>query len=63
MTNKSTASTRTMNSAVYNGDHRNFTLGTYYKITLRSFNDLAASGYAHALNDTKKINTFGQGLK
>ena len=52
-----------MNSAVYNGDHRNFTLETDYTIMLKAFNDLSAAGSAHALNGTKKINAFEQVLK
>ena len=52
-----------MNSAVYNGDSRNSTLETYYTIISKAFNYLAASGYAHVLNYTKKIHAFEQGLK
>ena len=52
-----------MNSAVYNGDRKNFTLDNYYTIILKTFNDLADVGSAHALNDMKKINSFEQGLK
>ena len=43
MANKATAVTSTMKSAFYNGDHRNFTLETYYTILSKSFNDLSAS--------------------
>ena len=63
LTNKSTSATSTMNSAVYNGDRRNFTLETYYTIISKVFNDLAPAGSAHALNYTKKINALEQGLK
>ena len=52
-----------MNSAVYNGDRRNFTIETYYTITLKAFNDLSAPGSSHVLNDTQKINAFEKGLK
>ena len=52
-----------MNSSVYNGNCRNFTLETYYTIMLKVFNDLFAPGSAHDLNDTKKINVFEQILK
>ena len=52
-----------MNSAVYIGDSRNFTLETHYTIQLKAFNDLSTAGSAHGLNDTKKINAFEQGLK
>ena len=60
---KKNADTSNMNSAVYNGDRINITLQTYYKIMPKSFNDLSATGYAHALNYTKKINAFEQDLK
>ena len=62
-TNKETAVTSTMNSEVYNGDCRNFTLETYYTITLKAFNDLAAAGSTHALIHTKEMNAFEQVLK
>ena len=52
-----------MNSAVYNDDIRNFTLENYYTIMSKAFNDLAAAGSAHALNNMKKIDAFEQGLK
>ena len=58
LTNELTVDTSTMNSAVYNGDCRNFTLKTYYTIMSKAFNDLAAAGSAHAMNDMKKINSF-----
>ena len=63
MTNKATAATSTMNSEVYNGYHRNFTLETNYTIMQKTFNNLADSGSAHALNYTNKINSFEKGLK
>ena len=63
LTNTPTAATSTMNSALYNGDCRNFTLETYDTIMSKSFNDLYADGSVHTLNDTKKINSFEQGLK
>ena len=63
LTNKSTASTGTMNSAVYNCDSRNFTLETYYTIMAKSFNDLAAAGSAYALDYTKIINSIERVLK
>ena len=63
MTNKATAATSTINSAVYNGDRRNFTLEIYYTIMSKSYNDLSAAGYSHALNYTKKINAFEKVLK
>ena len=47
LTKKSTASTSTMNSAVYNCDSRNFTLETYYTIMAKSFIGLAAAGSAY----------------
>ena len=50
-TNKATIYTGTINSAVIMVIHINSTLETYYKIILKAFNDLAAAGYAHALND------------
>ena len=37
ITNEATAATSTMNSAVYNGDHRNFTVETYYTIISEAF--------------------------
>ena len=43
--------------------HRNFTLETYYTIMLKDFNNLVVAGSVHALNDTRKINAFEQGLK
>ena len=52
-----------MNSEVCNGDHRYFTLETYYNIMLKGFNDLSESVYVHTLNYTKKINAFEQILK
>ena len=50
LTNRETAATSTMNSAVYNGDRRKFTLETYYTIISKSFNNLDSAGSAHTLN-------------
>ena len=63
LTNKATADTNTINSAVYNGYRRNFTLETHYTIMSKAFNYLDVSGSADALNDAKRINAFEQGLK
>ena len=63
LTNKETAYTSTMNSVFYNGDCRNFTLENYYTIMQKAFNDLSAAVYDNALNGTKKINAFEEGLK
>ena len=63
ITNKATYATSNMNIAVYNDDRRNYTLENYYMIMLESFNYLAAARSACVLNDTKKINSFEQGLK
>ena len=49
LTNKATAATSTMNSEVYNGNHRNVTLETYYTIMSKAFNDLSTAGYVLCL--------------
>ena len=63
LTNKATAATGTINSEVYNGDQITFTLDNHYTIMAKDLTDLSAAGSAHALNNTKKINAFEQGLK
>ena len=63
LTNKASTATAILNSALYRGDRRNFTLETYYTVMSKAFNDLAESGPAHALNDVKKVSTFEQGLQ
>ena len=60
LTNKPTAATSMMNSAVYNGDCRNFIFESYYTIILKAFNGLSASGSAHALNNTEKYMHFNK---
>ena len=63
LTNKASAATASMNSSVYRGDRRNFTLETYYTVMSKAFNDLAEAGVAHSLNDVKKVSMFEQGLQ
>ena len=54
LTNKATAAISTIISKVYKGNRRNFTLETYYTITSKTFNNLAAAGLDYALNNKKK---------